>query len=56
MSSTPYSDTQLLIDNQWCDAASRKTIDVLNPATGQAIGKVAHAGRSEERRVGKECV
>ena len=44
MSSTPYSDTQLLIDNQWCDAASRKTIDVLNPATGQAIGKVAHAG------------
>ena len=44
MSATPYSDTQLLIDNQWCDAASRKTIDVLNPATGQAIGKVAHAG------------
>ena len=44
MSPTPYSDTQLLIDNQWCDAASRKTIDVLNPATGQAIGKVAHAG------------
>lgn len=44
MSATPYSDTQLLIDNQWCDAASGKTIDVLNPATGQAIGKVAHAG------------
>ena len=44
MSSTPYTDTQLLIDNQWCDAASHKALDVLNPATGQAIGKVAHAG------------
>ncbi|CAH2797867.1 MAG: 2-ketoglutaric semialdehyde dehydrogenase (EC [uncultured Paraburkholderia sp.] len=39
-----YTDTQLLINNEWCDAASGKTIDVLNPATGKAIGKVAHAG------------
>lgn len=41
---TAYSDTRLLIDGEWCDAASRKTLDVLNPATGQSIGKVAHAG------------
>ncbi|RYF32800.1 MAG: aldehyde dehydrogenase family protein, partial [Comamonadaceae bacterium] len=39
-----YSDTRLLIDGEWCDAASRKTLDVLNPATGQRIGRVAHAG------------
>ncbi|MFT3813793.1 MAG: NAD-dependent succinate-semialdehyde dehydrogenase [Acidovorax sp.] len=39
-----YPDTRLLINNAWCDAASGKTIDVFNPATGQAIGKVAHAG------------
>jgi succinate-semialdehyde dehydrogenase/glutarate-semialdehyde dehydrogenase len=39
-----YTDTRLLIDGQWADAASGKTIDVVNPATGQAIGKVAHAG------------
>jgi succinate-semialdehyde dehydrogenase/glutarate-semialdehyde dehydrogenase len=38
-----YPDTRLLIDNQWVDAASGKTLDVLNPATGEAIGKVAHA-------------
>ena len=44
MTSPSYTDTQLLIDNQWCDAASRQTMDVLNPATGLAIGKVAHAG------------
>ena len=39
-----YTDTRLLIAGQWCDAASGKTIDVVNPATGQVIGRVAHAG------------
>lgn len=41
---TSYTDTRLLIDGQWVDAASGKTIDVVNPATGKVIGKVAHAG------------
>lgn len=41
---TSYPDTRLLINNEWCDAASGKTLDVFNPATGKAIGKVAHAG------------
>jgi succinate-semialdehyde dehydrogenase/glutarate-semialdehyde dehydrogenase len=40
---TSYPDTRLLIDNQWVDAQSGKTLDVLNPATGAVIGKVAHA-------------
>ena len=44
MTSTRYSDTRLLINNEWCDAASGKTIEVINPATGKTIGKVAHAG------------
>ncbi len=39
-----YKNTQLLIDNQWCDATSGKTIAVVNPATGLEIGRVAHAG------------
>ncbi|WDD92236.1 NAD-dependent succinate-semialdehyde dehydrogenase [Burkholderia sp. FERM BP-3421] len=39
-----YTDTQLLINGEWCDAASGKTIDVVNPATGAIIGRVAHAG------------
>ncbi|WP_418317004.1 NAD-dependent succinate-semialdehyde dehydrogenase [Piscinibacter sakaiensis] len=43
-SETTYSDTRLLIAGEWCDAASGKTIDVVNPATGKVIGKVAHAG------------
>lgn len=44
MSSPAYPDTQLLIANEWVEAASGKTIPVRNPATGQAIGTVAHAG------------
>lgn len=38
-----YQDTQLLIDNVWCEAASGESINVLNPATGKVIGTVAHA-------------
>lgn len=44
MTATHYPDTRLLIGNEWSDALSGKTIDVLNPATGRVIGKVAHAG------------
>jgi len=38
-----YPDTRLLIANEWCDAEGGKTLDVVNPATGKPIGKVAHA-------------
>ncbi len=43
MSDSSYPDTRLLIANQWRDAASGKTLEVVNPATGLVIGKVAHA-------------
>ena len=42
-----YPDTQLLIDNSWSDAASGKTLDVLNPATGERVGRVAHASLAD---------
>ena len=38
-----YPDTQLLINGEWRNAQNERTIDVLNPATGEVIGKVAHA-------------
>jgi succinate-semialdehyde dehydrogenase/glutarate-semialdehyde dehydrogenase len=44
MSTSSYVDTRLLINGEWCEAASGKTLDVVNPATGKPIGKVAHAG------------
>ncbi len=47
MTELQYPDTQLLIANQWVDAAQGKTLDVLNPATGQVIGRVACASISD---------
>src|SRR5712691_3370186 len=42
-----YSDVQLLIDGAWRAAVSGKTIPVLNPATGEPIGTVAHAEKAD---------
>jgi succinate-semialdehyde dehydrogenase / glutarate-semialdehyde dehydrogenase len=47
MTAVPYPETRLLIDNQWRDAAGGKTLDVLNPATGERIGRVAHASTAD---------
>ncbi|HEX8403340.1 MAG TPA: NAD-dependent succinate-semialdehyde dehydrogenase, partial [Duganella sp.] len=38
-----YPNVRLLIDNEWREASGGKTIPVVNPATGQPIGSVAHA-------------
>jgi succinate-semialdehyde dehydrogenase/glutarate-semialdehyde dehydrogenase len=43
MTNASYPDIRLLIANEWCEATGGKTIPVLNPATGKAIGNVAHA-------------
>lgn len=50
MTNIGYTDTLLLIDGQWCEAKDGKTIEVLNPATGMLIGKVACAGISDLER------
>jgi len=47
MTTPSYPDTRLLIDGEWCDALSGKTQDVINPATGQPIGKVAFAATAD---------
>ena len=39
-----YPDTELLIDNAWAGAADGRTIEVINPATGEVIGRASHAG------------
>ncbi|MEE3100752.1 MAG: aldehyde dehydrogenase family protein, partial [Pseudomonadota bacterium] len=40
---TDYPNTQLLIDGEWRGGAEGRTIDVLDPATDEVIGTVAHA-------------
>ncbi|HEY2188467.1 MAG TPA: NAD-dependent succinate-semialdehyde dehydrogenase [Caldimonas sp.] len=42
-----YPDTQLYIDGAWCAAASGRTHPVVNPATGEVIGKFAWAERAD---------
>jgi succinate-semialdehyde dehydrogenase/glutarate-semialdehyde dehydrogenase len=42
-----YQNVSLFIDGTWCASASGRTLEVLNPATSEPIGTVAHAGRED---------
>ena len=42
-----YSDVLLFIDGHWTKAAGGRSIPVVNPATGEPIGTVAHADTSD---------
>jgi succinate-semialdehyde dehydrogenase/glutarate-semialdehyde dehydrogenase len=51
-----YPNTQLFINGQWQDAADGKSLAVFNPATGQEIGRVAHAGIADlDARAGRRA-
>ena len=39
-----YPDVNLFIDGAWGPSASGQTLEVLNPATGEPLGRLAHAG------------
>jgi len=39
-----YPDVQLFIDGQWRTSEDGRTLAVINPATGETLGSVAHAG------------
>src|SRR5262252_6658475 len=42
-----YSNVNLFIDGAWKPAVAGKTLSVLNPATGEPIGTVAHAEKAD---------
>ena len=42
-----YPNVNLFIDGDWTPAAAGRTIPVVNPATGEPIGTVAHAERAD---------
>jgi succinate-semialdehyde dehydrogenase/glutarate-semialdehyde dehydrogenase len=42
-----YPEVHLFIDGVWGPSASGKTLEVMNPATGEALGKLAHAGTAD---------
>lgn len=45
--SDEFLNVQLLISGKWQDAADGRTLPVQDPATGETIGKVAHASKAE---------
>ena len=44
---TAIDQKKLLINNQWRESSSRKTMDVVNPATEEVIAQVASAGKDD---------
>ncbi|MDF3917882.1 NAD-dependent succinate-semialdehyde dehydrogenase [Salinicola salarius] len=42
-----YSDVKLYIDGEWREGQDGRQIDVVNPATGEVIGRVAHAATAD---------
>jgi succinate-semialdehyde dehydrogenase/glutarate-semialdehyde dehydrogenase len=40
-------DVSLFIDGQWTPAASGRTLDVINPANGETVARLAHAGPAD---------
>ncbi|HEY0420701.1 MAG TPA: NAD-dependent succinate-semialdehyde dehydrogenase [Acetobacteraceae bacterium] len=42
-----YSDVSLFIDGAWSPGEAGRTLTVLNPATGEPAGTVAHADRAD---------
>ncbi|WP_106476223.1 NAD-dependent succinate-semialdehyde dehydrogenase [Phytohalomonas tamaricis] len=42
-----YPDVQLYINGEWRDALAGKTIPVINPATEETIGQIAHAEKAD---------
>ncbi len=41
---------QMFIDGKWCDASDNKTIDLINPATEETLGKIPSATREDVLR------
>jgi succinate-semialdehyde dehydrogenase/glutarate-semialdehyde dehydrogenase len=42
-----YSDVQLHIDGEWCDGTAGRSEPIVNPATGQVLARLAHAGPAD---------
>ena len=45
--SQQYPDTQLFLNGEWKDSLSKETLEIINPATEEVIGKVSHARKED---------
>jgi succinate-semialdehyde dehydrogenase/glutarate-semialdehyde dehydrogenase len=42
-----YPEVQLYVDGAWTKSAAGRFLDVMNPSTGEPVGKVAHADKAD---------
>ena len=42
-----YPNTQLFLNGEWRDSLSKETLEIINPATEEIIGKLAHARKDD---------
>ena len=42
-----YPDTQLFLNGEWKNSLSKETLEIINPATEEVIGKVSHARKED---------
>ena len=45
--SQEYPNTQLFINVEWRESLSKETLEIINPATEEVIGKVSHARKED---------
>jgi succinate-semialdehyde dehydrogenase / glutarate-semialdehyde dehydrogenase len=50
MATATASLKRMYIDGKWCEADGHRTLEVINPATEEAIEEIAYGGRGETRR------
>jgi succinate-semialdehyde dehydrogenase/glutarate-semialdehyde dehydrogenase len=44
---TNYPDTHLFLNGEWKEATAKETLEIINPATEEVIGKVSHARKED---------
>ena len=45
--STNYPDTHLFLNGEWKEAVAKESLEIINPATEEVIGKVSHARKED---------
>ena len=45
--SNNYPDTHLFLNGEWREAVAKESLEIINPATEEVIGKVSHARKED---------
>ena len=50
-----YPNTQLFLDGEWRDSVSKETLEIINAATEEVIGKASKANSSDVQKALKSA-